>query len=395
MKVLIVTPSYFPIIGGSETLARIFAIKLNQIGIHADVMTFNMNEKWKPIWKEETYKNGLFQVFRIPAFNPFPNLLNPLFYLLRVNVIPNPSFLRKLKDYDVIHFLSEADLSFPVFSYFVNKPKIMHCCGIFKYGGFYWYYMFKRPFLRKVLKKFFPRIADEYLVYSSEGKKLLSNLCIPINKISVLPYSIDTKIFRPKGAEKLDNLVLFVGRIDRIKGLHILLQALYHLKVPVHLAIIGPSWDKEYFKEIEQMISSINEKGIHKVQLLGAMDQSELVRWYQKAAVVVCPYLYETYSIVALEALACGTPVVSTGTHIIEQKPDGLLISSKNPRDLSMLLEKLVIDKEMRKNYGRHGRKLVEQYFSWESVLKTLVEKYDDVLNKRFARTTHHKKHSS
>jgi glycosyltransferase involved in cell wall biosynthesis len=394
MKVLIVTPSYSPIIGGSETLAKIFSIKLNEIGIHADVMTFNMNEKWKPIWKEETYKSGAFRVFRIPAFNPFPNLPNPLFYLLRVNVIPKPSFLSKLKNYDVIHFISEADLAFPVFSCFVNKPKIMHCCGIFLYGGFYWYYTFKRPFLRKVLKKFFPRIADDYLVYSSEGKTLLSDF-VPANKISVLPYSIDTKIFRPDSTVKLGNLVLFVGRIDRIKGLHILLQALDYLSVPVRLVIIGPRVDKEYVKEIEQMISLINEKGVHKVQLLDAMDQSELVRWYQKAAVVVCPYLYETYSIVALEALACGTPVVSTGTHIVAQRPDGILLSSKNPHDLSKPIEKLVLDKEMRENYGHQGRKLVEQYFSWEYVLETLVTKYEDVLNKRFARATRNNKYSS
>lgn len=385
MKVLIVAPSYSPIIGGSETLARIFSLKLNEIGIHADVMTFNMNEKWKPIWKEETYENGPFSIFRIPALNPFPNLPNPLFYLLRVNVIPKPSFLKKLKNYDIIHFISEADLAFPILSYFINKPKIMHCCGIFRYGGFYWYYMFKRPFLRKVLNKFFPKIADEYLVYASEGKTLLSDLGIPPNKISVLPYGIDTKVFRPGDTEKIDNLVLFVGRIDRIKGLHILLQAINYLSVPVHLTIIGPRWDKEYVKEIEQMISSINEKGIHKVQLLEAMDQSELVRWYQKAAVVVCPYLYETYSIVALEALACGTPVISTGTHIAEQKPDGILISSKNPRDLSKAIQKLIGDKEMRESYGCQGRKLVEQYFSWESVLEKLVKKYEDVLNKRSA----------
>ena len=393
MKVLIVTPSYSPIIGGSETLARSLSLKLNEIGINADVMTFNMNEKWKPMWKEENCENGPFHVFRISAFNPFPNLPNPLFYLLRVNVIPKPSFLRKLKNYDVIHFISEADLAFPVFSYFVDKPKIMHCCGIFLYGGFYWYYMFKRPFLRKVLKTFFPKIADEYLVYSSEGKALLSDLGVSANKISILPYSIDTKIFRPDSTGKIDNLVLFVGRIDRIKGLHILLQALDYLSVPVHLAIIGPRWDEEYVKEIEQMISSINEKGIHKVQLLEAMDRSELVRWYQKAAVVVCPYLYETYSIVALEALACGTPVVSTGTHIVEQRPDGILISSKNPSDLSKPIEKLITDKEMRENYGSQGRKLVEQYFSWEFVLKNLVKKYEDVLNKRFAHKIHHNQH--
>ncbi|MEM3088771.1 MAG: glycosyltransferase family 4 protein, partial [Candidatus Bathyarchaeia archaeon] len=158
-----------------------------------------------------------------------------------------------------------------------------------------------------------------------------------------------------------------------------------YLKVPVQLAIIGPRLDEDYVKEIEQLISAINEKGIHKVQLLDAMSQHELVQWYQKAAVVACPYLYETYSLVALEALACGTPVVSTGDHIVEQRPDGILISSKDPQDLSRHIEKLITDKEMRETYGYNGRKIVERYFSWESVLEILVKKYEHVLNKQIA----------
>ncbi len=388
MKVLIVTPSYYPIIGGSEALAQMISIKLNEIGITTDIMTFNMKEKWKPIWKEETFKDGPIRVFKVSAFNPFPSLPNPLFFLLRVNVVPNLIFLRKLKNYDVVHFISESDLSFPLFSYLIHKPKIMHCCGIFKHGGFYWYYMFKRPFLKKVLEKFFPSLADEYLVYSPEGKRLLSDF-VPANKISILPYSLDTKIFRPDDAKKIDNLILFVGRIDRIKGLHILLQALHYLKVNVHLAIIGPIWNEGYMKEVEQKINSINEKGTHRVELLGAMNQSDLVKWYQKATVVVCPYLYETYSIVTLEALACGTPVVSTGEHI-KQGIDGVLIAPKNPKDLSNAIEQLLVDKEMRENYGRQGRELVEKYFSWEFVLTGLVKIYEDILNRRLSHETHH-----
>jgi len=379
MKILIVTPSYYPIVGGSEVLTRILAIKLNEIGIDTDVMTLNMNKKWNPIWKEETKKNGLIRVFRVPAFNPFPAILNLLFTLFRMNVVPKPSFTRKLKDYDVVHFIGEADLGFPILSYFVKKPKIMHCVGIFRNGGIYWYYMFKRPFLRNIFKRFFPNLADIYVVSSTEEEKLLSDLGVPTNKILILPISVDVTIFRPDETKKIDNLVLFVGRIERIKGLHILIKALSYLKIPIQLAIIGPRWDAKYVKEIEQMCHAINENGIHKVKLLGAMDQSELVYWYQKATVLVCPYLYETYSSVTREALACGTPVVSTGTHILKHGSDGILLTPKNPRKLANAITKLLEDKGMREKYGRNGRKLIEQHFSWESTVKNLVKVYKDI----------------
>jgi len=380
MRILLVTPSYFPIVGGSEVLTRTLATKLNERGIKTDIATLNMDKKWRPKWKEETLKEGQVQIFKIGAFNPFLGLPNPLANFFRINVFPKPCFVKKFKDYDIIHFIGEVDLSFPIFSLILDRPKIMHCVGLFRHGGVYTYYKFKRPYLKSIFTKIFSNIANVYLAYSAEGKSILSDLDVPATKISVLQYTLDTNIFRPDSTGKIDNLVLFVGRLDRIKGLHILLQALNYLKVPIHLAIIGPRWDEEYMREIEQMISSINEKGIHKVELLGGMGQSELVSWYQRAAVVVCPYLYETYSIVALEALASGTPVVSTGTHIIEQSPDGISVSSQNPQDISKQIEKLITDKVMRENYGKQGRKIAEQYFSWESVIKNLIKKYEDVL---------------
>jgi len=381
MKILIVTPSYYPIVGGSEALTRILSIKLNEIGIRTDVMTLNMNKKWMPIWKEETKKNGLTSVFRVPAFNPFPGLPNPLFTLFRMNVVPKPSFTRKLGDYDVIHFIGEADLGFPLLSYFIKKPKIMHCVGIYRNGGIYNYYMFKRPFLKNLFKRFFPNLAGIYAVLEAEAKKLLSDLGVPKDKIFVLPHGLDLKIFRPDETKKINNLILFVGRIERIKGLHILMKALSSLEIPTQVAIIGPRWDAEYVKEIEKMSHAINENGVHKVKLLGPMDQSDLVPWYQKAAIVVCPFLYETFSTVTLEALACGTPVVSTGVHLLKNGSDGILVAPKNPRKLANAIKKLLEDREMKERFGREGRKFIEQHFTWESVIKKLAKVYKDMLD--------------
>ena len=380
MKILFVTSSYFPIVGGSEILTRVLATKLSEIGVKADILTFNMNEKWYPKWKAEMTREGAIIVFKIKAFNPFPRLPNPLFNLLRVNVIPNLDFTKKLKDYDIIHFVGEADLSLPLSAFFVKKPKILHCVGIFKHGGIYKYYMFDRPFLRNIFSKYFHTLSNKFIVYSNEDRTLLSHLGVPRERILILPLGVDTEVFQPSSREKIDNLVLFVGRIDRIKGLHILMNALQHIKVPVRLIVIGPRWNEKYAREIEQLARSINKIGFHSAELLGEVDHNILVSWYQKASVVVCPFLYETYSTVTLEALACGTPVVTSGTHINNQDQDGILVTHRDPQEIANAVSRVLENKEFREKLGREGRKLVEERFSWELLAKRLVKIYKDLL---------------
>jgi glycosyltransferase involved in cell wall biosynthesis len=171
-----------------------------------------------------------------------------------------------------------------------------------------------------------------------------------------------------------------VGRIDRIKGLHLLIRALSYLKTPVRLVIIGPRWDSEYFDEIEQMCRVIIRKGFHKIEMYGQMNQDDLVPWYQQATLLVCPYLYETHSNVVREALACGTPVISAGTHFLQNGSDGILVVPKDPIKIADAIEKLLEDAKLRNDYSRLGRKLMEEYFSWECVIQKLNNIYSMML---------------
>lgn len=381
MRILLVTPSFFPIIGGSETLTQVLATKLNEVKINADIMTYNMEKKWRPSWKESRTKEGAVNVLRMRGFNVMPELPNPLVNLLRVNALPNPIFVKRFRTYDLIHFVGEADLSFPLVSFFCNKPRLMHCVGIFERGGIYRYFTRQRPYLLRLFRSYFASLADRYLVSSNEEQLLLSDLGIPENKISVIPLGVDTKIFRPRVETKVDNLLLFVGRIDRIKGLHTLMKALPSIGLPVLLAVIGPKWDHEYVKEIERMSEVITEKGIHKVMFLGTMDQEEIIPWYQKASILVCPYVYETHSNVVREALACGTPVVSTGSHLSQDGSDGILLTPRNPEKLAETIEKLLRNKKKRQEYGKEGRTYVEKNLSWDPIIKCLVRLYENMLD--------------
>jgi glycosyltransferase involved in cell wall biosynthesis len=370
MRVLMVTPSYHPILGGSETAIRTLSTMLNEMGIHTDVMTYNMNRKWNSIWREETEDNGLFRVFKVPAFNPATVfLINPL-ELIKVYLIPKPGFTRKFRDYDIIHFQGEADLSFPLFSFFVRKPKIWTSHAN----------QAKLPRLKSVFKLFFPRIADLYIAIEL---KILSKLGVPEYKsLSWYCFGVDVKTFHPDETRRIDNLILFVGRVARVKGLHVLLDALPHVTTPTQLAIIGPKWDQEYAAVCMQKIKQVNNGGFHSVQYLGAMDEKSLVPWYQKASVLIRPDL-DGFSggLASLEALACATPVIGTGNHLIKNRVNGLRVSPNNAKELAEAINQLLGNKISREEFGREGRRIVENQFSWEKIAEKSVKLYETVLS--------------
>lgn len=370
MKVLMVTPSYYPIVGGSETAIRIISTMLNEIGVHTDVMTFNMNRKWDPIWREKTDDNGLFQVVKVPALN-LANIfrINPL-ELVRVYVIPKPGFTKRFKDYDVIHFQGEADLSFPLFSFFARKLKIWTSHSNYA----------KLPRLKRLFKLIFPRLADLYIAHELE---LLSNLGVPRSKsLTLQSFGVDTETFRPDETKRIDNLILFVGRITKSKGLHVLLEALAYVTSQTQLVIIGPKEDVAYSESCMDKIKQVTGSSAHNVKYLGVMDEKSLVPWYQKAAVLVRPDLDGVSGgLTSLEALACATPVIGTGNHLIKDGVNGILVSPNNAKQLAKALNELLENEELREKYGSEGRKMIEERFSWEKIAKNLAKVYEVVLS--------------
>ena len=135
--------------------------------------------------------------------------------------------------------------------------------------------------------------------------------------VKILPNGVDVEKFTFESKDALthgkgSNIVLFVGRLDRRKGVHILLNSLNLLKTSINLVLIGPSYDNKYSKEIMSQIENENKKGRHVVTYLGPMHGHDLVKWYKKASIFVCPSLSESFGVVNIEAMSCGTPVISS-----------------------------------------------------------------------------------
>lgn len=374
MRVLMVTPSFHPIKGGTETMVRNLSIELNKVGVHVGVMTFNMDRKWNPKWREKIEKIDGITVFKVPALNWLPIEHSPRI-TFGINLIPG-RFRHLMKEYDIIHF-HEVEFSFPFFSYFVKKPKILHLHGIrLDY--------FKRYHLSRFILK---TVADLYLSLTKRMKNELIALGIPKDKIVYLPNAVDSKIFQPK-EKKMDNTILYVGRIAPNKGLHVLLKSLNYIKNSVDLEIIGPpGWNLDYYQNILRLIEIENRRGKHKIRYLGRVDpnQTSLIEGYQKASIFVLPSFFEAFGVVFLEAMACETPVVSTYTggtpEIIKSGENGILVPVNNSVKLAEAIDYLLENKVARIKFGKAGRKMVTEFFSIEVVVKKLCKIYEKMVN--------------
>jgi glycosyltransferase involved in cell wall biosynthesis len=375
MQVLMVTPGFHPIKGGTETIVRNLSIELNKIGVRVDIMTFNMDRRWNPKWRGKIEKIDGITVFKVPALNWLPIIKHSPRITFGINLIPG-RFTHLMKGYDIIHF-HETEFSFPFFSYCVKKPKILHLHGItFDY--------FKRYHLSRFILK---TAADLYLSITKQMKNELAMLGIPKNKIIYFPNAVDSKIFQPK-EKKMDNTILYVGRIGPDKGLHVLLKSLTYIKNSVDLEIIGPpDWNLNYYQNVLKLIEIENRKGKHKIRYLGRVDpnQTSLIQAYQKASILVLPSFFEAFGIVLLEAMSCETPVVSTYAggipEIVINGENGILVPVNNPSKLAEAIDYLLENKDVRMKFGKAGRKRVVENFSVEVLAKNLCKIYEAMLN--------------
>ena len=371
MKVLMVPPTFHPVKGGTESVVRNLSMALNEIGVHTDVMTFNMDRRYFPKWRRKIEKIDGVTVFKVPAFNWLPIEPSPRINL-GVNLIPG-RFANILRKYDIIHF-HEVELSFPLFSFLINKPKMLHLHGIDVE-------FFKRYHLSRTI---FKHVADYYIAITRQMETDLTKLGITANRIIYLPNSIDINSFYPKG-EKEDNLLLYLGRIVPAKGLHVLLASLRYIKQPTRLVIAGPIGDLKYHQCIIEHIERENKKGKHKITYLGTIPQQELMKIYRKSTIFVLPSFWEAFPVTILEALSCETPVITTpiggNPEVIRNFQNGILVPVNDPLKLAEAINSVLDNKDKRVKMGRKGREVVIRNFSVEVIAKRLSKIYQEIIS--------------
>jgi D-inositol-3-phosphate glycosyltransferase len=188
-----------------------------------------------------------------------------------------------------------------------------------------------------------------------EKQDLVRHYDAPPEKIGVVPCGVNMELFRPidknDAREKLglndEKVLLFVGRIDPLKGVTQLIKTMPLLKNHHDLRLIVVGGDENSRAELEELEKLAAGLGIREsVTFQGLVKQERLPYYYNAAEVCVVPSYYESFGLVALEALACGTPVVAADVgdlrNIIRQGETGYVVTDNSPEKLAAGLNLLL-----------------------------------------------------
>ena len=222
-------------------------------------------------------------------------------------------------------------------------------------------------------------------VSESSRRDIVAQMDVPADRLHIVPVGVDPKIFRPLPdvARVRGRLMTTTSSDVPMKGLAPLLEAVAKVRTErsdVELVIIGKPKSRS---AIPALIEKLGLQGA--VRFVSDVTTERIVELYAEAEVAVVPSLYEGFSLPAVEAMACGVPLVATtggalpevvGTH----DETGLLVPPGDPDALAGMLLRAFGDEELRARIGAAGRARVLDKFTWRATALGTVENYRALL---------------
>jgi len=225
-----------------------------------------------------------------------------------------------------------------------------------------------------------------------EGDQLRRLYGLAPSHTRVIPCGVDLDAFTPATPERRaaarrslglgdTPTLLFVGRLDPIKGIDLLLESVALLRTPARLLVVGgdPAGDPE----VERLRARAAELGIaDRVRFPGAVPQRNLPTYYHAADAVVVSSRYESFGLVAVEALACGAPVVASAAgglpSIVRDGENGLLVRWRSAQAFAERIELLLGDDRLRERLRANTRASVEP-FDWRRIGDRMRDLYQEL----------------
>lgn len=385
--------------GGMNVYVRDLTCELGRMGIHVDVFTRSQDEHVPHILHDLGYGN---RVVHVPAGPEVPLPKQDLIQYLPEFVAGIRQFAeQKNIRYDLIHShywlsglaaeaLSDAWEGIPIVHMF-------HTLGEMKNR------VARSPEEREGEtriegEKRVLRRADRIIAATKAEETQLRFLYrADPSKITIIPPGVDIRHFYPIPADEAkqfiglrpeSRMVLYVGRIEPLKGVDTLIRAMSCLKVqdlkrPVHLAIIGgepdasPQQMSAEMARLQKLCDELCMGGM--VVFLGKRSQDTLPYYYSAAEVVVMPSHYESFGMVALEAMACGTPVIASQVgglaYLVRDGETGFTVPDADPDLLCQKLTALLGDSHLRETMSRRAAEYALSY-AWEKIARRIVGVY-------------------
>ncbi len=233
-----------------------------------------------------------------------------------------------------------------------------------------------------------PRLDAVTTVSENSRADIGTHLHVPSEQIQVIPVGIDPDSFAPPppGQPRDPRSIVVVTSADvPLKGLVHLLEAVAKLRTerPVHLTVVGSA------RPGGPAQTALERLALHDaVTFTGPLPEADLVRLLQQAAVVAIPSLYEGFSLPAIEAMACGTPLVTTDAGALPEvvgTQAGLRVKAGDVGELTAALELVLDSPGLQEQLGRAGRRRVLASYTWRSAAERTADWYAEVLDRKRA----------
>lgn len=355
MKIAQVCPRYYPFIGGVETHVKATSQRLMKRGFEVEVLT---TDPYGALQKEEEI-NGV-KVKRFKSWAPSESYF----------------FSRKMKDYlvknsqvyDIVH--AHSYHAFPALyaAQAKGRNKLVFNPHYHGTGHSFFRSLLHIPY-KFLGKKIFEK-ADKIICVSNYEKSLLAkNFKVNEEKISIIPNGLNLEEFKGLRKGKRDYwVILYVGRLEKYKGVHYLIKVLTKLDNDMILEIVG----KGRYKKV--LVKLARKLGVEdRVKFFQDLSGEELLQKYVDADLFVLLSKHEAYGISVAEALASGTPcIVARSSALKEWIDDENCFGIDYPMDLNKLgnLVKNVIGKDV---CARKELKLSD----WNEITEKLVNLYE------------------
>ncbi len=228
---------------------------------------------------------------------------------------------------------------------------------------------------------------DRIVAATEHERRLLTQIYrVPASRVAVVPLGVDLDQFAPRpqaearaalGMAPDERMVLAIGRIEPLKGFDILIRAIAQLsdRNKVVLSIIGG--DERASRELDALRALAEELGVgDAVRLLGPRPHDALAMYYNAADVVAVPSFYESFGLVAVEAMASGVPVVASRVgglaSTVADGRTGYLIPWRCPEPFAEKIELLLRNEELRRALGQAAAERMRSY-SWGEVARAVA----------------------
>ena len=222
-------------------------------------------------------------------------------------------------------------------------------------------------------------------VSESSRRDIVAQMGVPADRMHIVPVGVDPDVFGPRpGIARIPGRLMTTASADvPMKGLAPLLEALAKVRTErddAHLVVIGKPKEKS---RIPALIARLDLTGA--VEFVSGVTTERIVELYAEAELACVPSLYEGFSLPAVEAMACGVPVVGTTGGAVPEvigtdNETGLLVAPGDPDSLATAILRALVDPTLRARLGDAGRRRALDRFTWRQTAVATVDHYRALL---------------